>query len=92
MEFEWDEEKDTQNRAKHCVGLDEAARMDWIVGTTVADQRFDYGEERFRRYAALGRRLFVCASTLRNGTFRIISLRKANSREAKRYGAPQTQR
>jgi uncharacterized protein len=91
MEFEWDEQKDAANRAKHGVGLEEAARMDWIVGTTVADGRFEYGEERFRRYAVLGGRLFVCVFTLRDGRFRIISLRKANSREAKRYGAPQTQ-
>ncbi len=48
MEFEWDEEKDAANRAKHGVGLELAARMDWIGGKTERDDRIDYGEERYR--------------------------------------------
>jgi uncharacterized protein len=88
MEFEWDEEKDAQNRAKHGIGLGEAMRMDWVVGTTVVDERLDYGEERLRRYAFWNGRLFMCAFTMREAKVRVISFRKANRREVRRYGTP----
>jgi uncharacterized protein len=87
MEFEWDEEKDAANRAKHGVGLELAARMDWIGGKTERDDRIDYGEERYRLVSPLGMRLFLCVFTLRDGRIRIISLRKTNKRETKRHGS-----
>ena len=52
---------------------------------TVEDDRRDYGE---RRYIALGRirgRIHVMVFTPRGGTVRLISLRKANDREIRRY-------
>ena len=83
MEFEWDEGKNAANRAKHGVSLAEAARMDWAVGLTRLDQRFAYGEPRFRRIALLDGRYHACIFTLRAGRIRVISLRKANARETK---------
>ena len=85
MEFEWDEGKDAANRAKHGVSLAEAARMDW-TGISGQDLRHDYGEERFLTYLLQGNRLYICIFALRNGSVRIISLRKANAREERRYG------
>lgn len=86
MEFEWDEAKDSTNRAKHGVGLAEAAQMDWGAANPVLDTRQDYGEPRFRLIAPIGKRFFVCVYTLRKGRIRIISLRKANSRERRDHG------
>ena len=54
--------------------------------TTVADNRFDYGETRQIAFGFINNRLFVCAYTDRDNERRIISLRKANSREVGRYG------
>jgi uncharacterized protein len=92
MESEWDEEKDAQNRAKHCVGLGDAARMDWAGGRTEPDLRTDHGEERFRLVSPIGGRQHLCVFTFRDGRIRIISVRKINAREARRYGAPDTAR
>ena len=49
------------------------------------DSRFIYGED---RYLALGRvdgRVLNVVYTIRNDAIRIISARKANSREVKKY-------
>jgi uncharacterized protein len=86
MEIDWDEEKDAQNRAKHGVGLGEAAFLDWHVGTEFQDARYDYGEERHIRMAMLVDRYYICVFTLRGQKRRIISLRKANKREIRFYG------
>lgn len=86
MEFEWDAEKDATNRAKHGLGLDQAARLDWARAKRVLDTRLDYGEPRIKAFAYLEARLHVCVFTLREGRYRIISLRKANRREERSYG------
>jgi uncharacterized DUF497 family protein len=53
---------------------------------SIADGRFDYGEMRQVAFGFANDRLFACVYVDRNGERRIISLRKANQREAKRYG------
>ena len=85
MEFEWDEGKDAANRAKHGVPLGEAVLMDWENGQTRQDSRADYGEARYEILAAHDGRVWVCIFTLRGGVHRVISLRKANRREERRY-------
>jgi uncharacterized protein len=51
----------------------------------VEDDRRDYGERRLRVMALLGRRLHVAVITYRGDALHVISFRKANSREVKRY-------
>jgi hypothetical protein len=53
---------------------------------SIVDDRFDYGEMRQVAFGFVNDRLFACVYVDRNGERRIISLRKANQREAKRYG------
>ena len=53
---------------------------------TFADIRFDYGEQRFVTIGFLDGRMVILAWTLRGETRRIISMRKANEREKKKYG------
>lgn len=52
---------------------------------TVEDDRQDYGENRFVTIGFLDGRMVVLVWTLRNGTQRIISMRKANEREQALY-------
>ncbi len=85
MEFEWDEAKDAANRAKHGLPLGDAARLDWEAAKERYDTRADYGELRVEALAPLSGRLHVCVYTIRSGAFRIISLRRANGREERRY-------
>ena len=86
MEFEWDEGKDAANRTKHGVSLGEALLIDWSSGVTVRDDRRDYGEPRWIRFALLSGRLHTCVFTGRAEALRIISLRKSSSREIRKYG------
>lgn len=49
------------------------------------DVRVDYGERRYRAFGYIGERLFALVFTHRAEKIHVISLRKANSREVKRY-------
>ena len=47
MEFEWDDEKDAENRRKHGIGFARACRIFERFVLSRLDDRFAYGEERF---------------------------------------------
>jgi uncharacterized DUF497 family protein len=85
--IEFDPVKDIENRAKHGAGLALASLMfaDESVVAELVDQRRDYGEVRFIAYGRIAGRAAVCVFTWRKTVRRIISLRKANSREQKLY-------
>ena len=69
-------------------GLDMADAVHVFAGksVTMADDRKDYGEERFITVGFIDARMVYVAWTPRDGAFRIISMRKANEREQKKYG------
>ena len=50
------------------------------------DTRREYGERRLRVLALLGDRLHAAVITYRNEAVHVISFRKANDREVRRYG------
>ncbi|MEN9704658.1 MAG: hypothetical protein RLZZ393_537 [Pseudomonadota bacterium] len=85
IDIEFDPEKDRRNLAKHGVSLAKALDLSWEELVVLPDRRIDYGEERFIGYGKLGIRLYCVIFVLRHGTVRIVSLRKANDREIKRY-------
>jgi uncharacterized protein len=86
-EIAFDPAKDTINRSKHGVSLNETARLDWNRILAKLDTRTDYGELRQIGYGPIGRRLYCVVFVDRGDTLRIISLRKANNREIDRYEA-----
>jgi uncharacterized protein len=86
MQIEFDSEKDRANRRKHGLSLTAAAEMDLPTARVIPDEQRNYGEARFRAYGWIGGRLHILAFTMRGGTLRVISLRKANPTEVKRYG------
>lgn len=49
------------------------------------DTRKEYAEQRFEATGYIGDRLHVMVYCLRSDSVRVISLRKANAREVKRY-------
>ncbi len=83
--FEWDEKKSQQNLSKHGLSFHDAETVFTGPCMTFADERFDYGEERFVTLGKLAGRLVVIAHTQRDEKTRIISMRKANSHERKHY-------
>lgn len=85
--FEWDDAKAEKNEAKHSVSFIFATRaFDDQNRITVIDSRFDYGEVRYITLARIDQRVYVLAYTMRGSVIRLISARKANSKEVKRYG------
>ena len=84
-EIAFDPDKDAANRAKHGLSLAEAQAFDWAGALTFTDDRQDYGEPRYRSYGMLGVQLHMAAWTPRGSVIRMISLRRANRREARRY-------
>ncbi|MCY3879896.1 MAG: BrnT family toxin [Rhodobacteraceae bacterium] len=57
------------------------------VTLTVGDDRRDYGEARFITIGFLDGEMVVLVWTPRDDVYRIISMRKANERERRLYGA-----
>jgi uncharacterized DUF497 family protein len=85
MNYTFDPAKDQTNVAKHGVSLAAAAEFEWDDALFSADERNNYGEARMCAIGYIGHRLHVVVYVDRAEGRRIISLRKANSREAKHY-------
>lgn len=86
LKIEFDPDKDAINRRKHGLSLADAARLDIESAAVVADERYPYGEARFRAYGLMDGRLHMLAFTMRGDVLRAISLRRANAREVRRHG------
>ena len=85
MNFSFDPAKDAANVAKHGVSLALAAQLEWDTAVIWPDVRRAYGEPRQCGIGYIGLRLFFVAFVDRADERRVISLRKANQREIKRY-------
>ncbi len=85
MDIEFDDAKDAANIAKHGVSLALGATvLQERIGELVDDRR-DYGEIRINAFGLIGGRLFECTYTMRDGTHRIISVRKASRQEQRTW-------
>ena len=85
MSDAFDPYKNAKNIDKHGVGFDRVADIDWATAITSPDTRVAYGEERSLTYAMLDGRLYCLVWTVRGTALRPISLRRANTRERKKY-------
>jgi len=87
MEYEFDPDKNALNIAKHGLPLTAIDFFEWDRADIREDVRFDYPEPRFEATGYIGQRLYVVIFCFRGDARRIISLRKANPREEKRYAS-----
>lgn len=87
MNYEFDPAKDESNLDKHGVAMAEALEFEWDSATVQEDTRRKYAEVRLQATGLIGVRLYVMIYCKRGDDVRIISLRKANPREVKRYVA-----
>ncbi len=85
MLIEFDPAKDKLNVAKHGVSLALAEKLDWDAALVWRDDRFGYGEVRMLALAPETNTLYYVAFVDRGEVRRIISLRRAERREVKRY-------
>jgi uncharacterized DUF497 family protein len=85
MEFEWDENKNRENKRKHGVSFQKAAKIFEGRVLRKVDNRFDYGEERISALGKADGRVLKVIYTMRGKKIRIISSRKANKNERRIY-------
>ena len=88
MKIEFDPRKDITNMEKHGVSLRTAKSLEWELLLAEQDTRYEeYDEIRMIGYAPIEYRVFCVVYTERGDMRRIISLRKANKREVKKYAS-----
>lgn len=85
MDISFDPGKNARNIDVHGISLDQAAEFEWVGAQIREDTRRNYGEQRLQAYGLIGIRIHVLVYTPREGRLHVISLRKANKREVRRY-------
>lgn len=85
MEFEWDKKKNQSNIKKHGIDFNYAKNIFNSIRVTAIDKRKDYGEIRKISIGKIDSHICVVVYTEREDVIRIISARKANQRERRRF-------
>ncbi len=82
-----DPAKSERNVANRGISFEVAEQFEWDTALIVEDLRQEYGERRFSALGFIAGRLHAMVFTPRAGKIHVISLRKANRREMRRYEA-----
>lgn len=90
MRVEYDEAKNLINIRERELSFERVYDFDFATAFFLVDDRKDYGEIRRIAVGYLGNRLHILCFTANDEALRVISFRKANLREAKKYGKPLT--
>jgi uncharacterized protein len=85
MTFEWDAAKSAANLAKHGIDFEDAIGIFDGPVLEMADARRDYGEARIVAFGVVDDRELAVVYIGRGERRRIISARRAHSRERKAY-------
>jgi uncharacterized DUF497 family protein len=86
MAVTFDPEKNARNIAERGLSFGRVAELEWDTAVIAEDTRGDYGEPRLLVMARLDGRLHAAVVTPRGADLHVISFRRANKREVKRYG------
>jgi uncharacterized protein len=86
MAITFDPAKSARNIAERGLSFERVADLEWDTAVITEDTRRDYGEPRLRVMAGLNGRLHAAVVTPRGEDLRVISFRRANRREVRRYG------
>jgi uncharacterized protein len=85
MRIEFDPAKSARNEKLRGISFEALAIFEWATAVVIADTRRDYGEPRYRALGFAEGRLHSLVFTPRADGIRVISLRRANCREVRRY-------
>ena len=85
MHIKFDASKNEANIRERGLSFELAADFDFSTAIINQDTRKAYPEVRFVAVGFLGKRLHVLCFTPATGGIRVISFRKANTREVKDY-------
>lgn len=83
--FQWDEQKNAANEAKHGISFEQAAQIFRSPVLKRLDDRRDYREMRFIALGAYDGEVLCVVFTERDGDIRLISARKASKHEREPY-------
>ncbi len=86
VQIEYDAAKRWATLEARKLDMERAAEVFAGATLTAADDRRDYGENRYITIGFLDNAMVVVVWTPRRAVCRIISMRKANERERKLYG------
>jgi hypothetical protein len=86
-DISFDPAKNERNIAIRGISFQVAEQFEWDTAMIVEDLRKEYGEPRFQALGNIAGRLHAMVFTPRAGKIHVISLRKANRREVRRYEA-----
>lgn len=89
MRVDFDPAKSERNQRERGLPFEQAAEFDFSSALITVDDRHEYGELRYVALGMLGGRLHVLCFTEITYGIRVISFRKANSREVARYAKVQ---
>jgi len=84
-DISFDPVKSQRNEVERGLPFELAQAIEWDSSLIREDTRKNYGERRFLVLGKIKGRLHALVFTPRNDKVHVISLRKANSREAKHY-------
>jgi uncharacterized protein len=90
MRFTFDPAKNARNIAERGLSFERVIELNWDTAIVAEDKRRDYGETRLLVMARLDGRLHAVVVTPRGEDLQVISFRRANEREIKRYGKKDT--
>jgi uncharacterized DUF497 family protein len=90
MAVTFDLAKNAKNIAERGLSFERVAELDWDTAVIGEDTRHDYGEPRLLVMARLDGRLHAAVVTPRGEDLHVISFRKENRREVRRYGKKDT--
>lgn len=85
MKIEFDPVKNQRNIEERGLSFEQAQFLEWHTALVWRDTRTDYGEVRWNALAYLGERLHAICFKMTETNLRVISFRKANKREMKKY-------
>jgi uncharacterized protein len=88
VEITFDPQKHERNLRERNLGFDEAARFDFLSACYFGE--FRKGERRIVGIGYLEKRLHVLCFIPTDRGIRVISFRRANDREARKYDKPKT--
>ncbi len=85
MIIDFDSNKSARNDQERGLPFIAVEHFDWEKAILTEDNRFEYPERRFIALGKIGQRVHVMCFTPIEEGIRVISLRKANPREVRRY-------
>lgn len=85
MKIEYDPKKNQRNIESRNLPFDDIIDIDWERALIWNDTRKEYPEIRFSGLGELNDRVYAFCFTPIQGGIRVISFRKANRREIKKY-------